>query len=206
MRVEIDISDIPIGSFYTDERSKRIEMIIRDKEEYVQFIVKRYRGQEDPSHDGYIVMDETENAWVWMYEWEVDVLNDAEIMSYVTVTKETSQRPDPTENWMIISSLFAALFITFLILLFIPDFPPIYDFIIGTMLVFLGGTVITGWMYRGKYRAHKQSEKEFEIATMTRHPLFLESIRKFAALENISESQSEIYLERIQEIESKMVD
>jgi hypothetical protein len=66
--VEIDVSDIPLGSFYIDERCKRIERIIQSREEYAEFRVKRARMEEDPSLDIYIVMDTTENFWVWMNE------------------------------------------------------------------------------------------------------------------------------------------
>ena len=116
MRVEIDVSDIPLGSYYTDERCKRIERIIQEEEEYTEFRVKRYRREEDSSLDIYVIMDATENYWVWMYEWEVDELADSEILSYVTVTKETSQKPDPTENYMIIMCLFIAFLVSFIIL------------------------------------------------------------------------------------------
>ena len=206
MRVEIDVSDIPFGSYYTDERCKRVERIIQEKEEYTEFRVKRYRREEDSSMDIYVIMDATENYWVWMYEWEVDELTDSEIISYVTVTKETSQKPDPTENYMIIMCLFIALLVSFIIVVVVlPEYQtnPGLITIILALLIF---SFISGWIYKRKYKAHMQSEREFEKATMTRYPLFLESIRKFAILPDIGESQREIYLERIQEIESKMVD
>ena len=122
--MEIDVSDIPLGSFYTDERCKRIERIIQSKEEYTEFRVKRAREGEDPSLDIYVAMDASENFWVWMYEWEVDALNDSEILSYFIVTKETSQRPNPTEGWsFILMSLCSALFLVFpIIFILVPEF------------------------------------------------------------------------------------
>lgn len=204
MTVEIDVLDIPFGSFYTDERCKRVERIIQRKEEYAEFRVKRYRGEEDPTLDTYVIMDVTENFWVWMYEWEVDALSDSEILSYVTVTKETSQRPDPTQNLMIVTSLFAALFLSFIIIVaFVPEFP-VNDIIIGIALVSLVASLISGWIFKVRHEAHMQNEREFEIEIMRSHPLFLEAIRKFAALQDINESNRERYLKRIQEIESGM--
>lgn len=207
MTVEIDVSDIPLGSFYLDERCKRIERIIQSKEEYTEFRVKRARGEDAPSLDIYIVMDATENFWVWMNEWEVDALNDSEILSYITVTKETSQRPNPTESWsFILMCLSMSLFMVFpLIIILVPEFP-MYDFIFGIMVISLIGSIVFGLNFKRKNDEYKQSEREFEIQVMQQHPLFLESIRKFAALQNITESQREKYLERIHEFESTMAD
>jgi hypothetical protein len=202
--VEIDVSDIPYGSFYTDARSKRVERIIQNKEEYSTFIVKRYRREQDPSLDIYIAMDETENYWVWMYEWEIDALDDDEIFSYVTVTKETSQRPDPTQHFLIASSFSIALFLSLLICIIIVPEVSTNSIILGVMLVSLITSFITGGIFRGKNREHMQNEREFEAAMITRHPLYHESLRKFSALSNISESQRENYLERIQETDAKM--
>ena len=125
MTVEIDVSDIPLGSLYTDERCKRIERIIQSKEEYTEFRVKRARQEEDPSLDLCIAMDATENYWVGMYEWEVDTLSDSEILSYFIVTKETSQRPNPTESWsFIFMSFCSALFLVFPIIFILVQIRP----------------------------------------------------------------------------------
>lgn len=204
MTVEIDVSDIPLGSLYIDERCKRIERIIKKEEEYAEFSIKRSRREEDPSLDIYIIMDATENFWVWMHEWEVDALSDSEILSYVIVTKETSQRPDPTENWGILMSLFMALFLVFLIIIILVPAFPIYDSISGIMLFSLIGVFVSGWIFKGKLEEHKQSGREFEIEMMKQYPLFVESIRKFAALPDVTKSQREKYTERLQEIESKL--
>jgi hypothetical protein len=205
--VEIDISDIPLETFYTDERCKRIERIIQSKEKFKDFRVKRLRREEDPSLDIYIMMDATENFWVWMNEWEVDALNDSEILSYITVTKETSQRTNPTESWSFILMCFSmSLFLVFpLIIVFVPEFP-MYDFIFGIMVISLIASIVFGLNFKRKNDEYKQSEREFEMEIMEQHPLFVESLRKFATLQDITDSQREEYLERIQEIESKMAD
>jgi hypothetical protein len=203
--VEIDVSDIPLGSLYTDERCKRIERIIKSKEEYTEFRVKRARREEDPSLDIFIAMDATENYWVWMNEWEVDALSDSEILSYFIVSKETSQRPDPTENWLILSSFSMALFLVFpLIFILVPEFvndvSGVMDVIIVIMIVALIGSITSGWIFKGKNERHKQSEREFEIDIMKQNPLYLEAIRKFTKLQGITESQRKEYLERYKEL------
>ena len=205
MTVEIDVSDIPLGSFYIDERCKRIERIIQGKEEYAEFRVKRARREEDPSLDIYVVMDATENYWVWMNEWEVDALNDSEILSYITVTKETSQKPNPTESWSFILMCFSmSLFVVFpLIIILVPEFP-MYDFIFGIMVISLITSIVFGLNFKKKNDEYKQSEREFEIEMMKQYPLFVESIRKFATLPDITASQRENYTKRLQEIESKL--
>ena len=204
MTIEIDISDIPLGTFYTDERCKRIERIIQSKGEYSEFRAKRSRKEENPTLDIYIIMDATENFWVWMHEWEVDALSDSEILEYITVTKETSQRSDLTENWGILMSLFIAISLVFpFIIILVPDFP-IFDFIIGIMVLSFIGSVVSGVIFKMKYDEYKESERKFEIEMMKLYPLFVESIRKFAALSDITEVQSENYRKRLQEIESKL--
>ena len=206
MKIEVDISDIPFDSFYVDERCKRVERVIRGNEDYADFKVKRHRGEEDPNDDMYVIMDSTENFWVWMYGWEVDALDDSEILSYVTVTKETSQRPDPTENWGILFSFLFALFLSFvLFVILVPEFQT-NGIILGIILLSLVASLIIGAIFNRKNKAHMLQEKEYEIGMMTRHPLFIEVIRKFAALDDISDLQREEYLRRISEIEEKMAD
>ena len=206
MTVEIDISDIPIGTSFTDERSKRVQEIIRKEADYADFIVKRYREQEDPSQDIYIMMDATENYWVWMYGWEIDALDDAEIFSYFTVTKETSQRTDPNVNWMIAASFLFALSLALIItVIFSPELLE-YNWFIWLIILPMAFSFVTGWIYTKKNRVHQQSEKEFEVSIHSKHPLFAQALHKFSKLPDISDEQRTIYQERIHELEKKMAD
>jgi hypothetical protein len=204
VKIEVDISNIPFDSFYIDERCKRVERITQGTEEYATFKVKRYRGETDPRNDMYIIMDTTENFWVWIYEWEVDASDDSEILSYVTVVKETSRRPDPTENWGILFAFLFALFLSFVIfMVLVPEFQT-NSTIQAIIVLFLIASLITGWIFNRKYSVHMLQEREYEIGVMARHPQFIEAIRKFAALDDVSYSQREEYLKRIHEIDEKM--
>ena len=204
MKVEIDISDMAYDSLYTDERCNRIQRILENQEEYSDFLVKRQRGNEEPSKDIYIVMDASENYLIWMYGWEVDALDDSEILDYFIVTNDRDDSLDPTLNWMVSSACSIALFMSLVFTYVVIDSS--LSFLVGPMIISFIAGIILYWIYHMKNKVYVQGKKEKEIELMTRHPLFFEAIRKFAALPDISEVQRKEYQKRLQEIESKMRD
>ncbi|MBN2228624.1 MAG: hypothetical protein JW779_03450 [Candidatus Thorarchaeota archaeon] len=207
MSFEVDIADIPIDSFYRDERCKKLESILRLDSDFAEYKVKRYRIEEEQTQDPYFIINEKEEEnMMWLNEWEIDSLDDSELLSYVTVTIKTSRRPNPVENWMLFACFFAALFLSSIVLYFIiPEFqtysfyPPLIvtSFI---LMAILGGIAYT------KSKSHSRGVKELDTELMQQNPEFLEAIRKFAALTNITDSKRVEYERRLQELESLLQD
>lgn len=140
--------------------------------------------------------------------WEIDALNDSELASYIIVSYETSQLDNPAENFYLMGACATALFITLagafpIIFQDIQTIIPSYT-IITIASLFIGLFLFGVGYHKSKVQTQQMRQTFGEI--MSRHPLFLQAIRKFSGLPDIGNSEREEYLERIKEIEEKMAD
>ena len=205
MSFEVDFSDIPSDSFYGDDRCKKLERILQQDSDFAEYRVKRYRTEVDPTQDPYYIISqkkEEEEYIMWLNEWEIDALDESEMLSYITVNFKTSKRPNPAENWMLIATLFAALFSSSILIYFvIPEFQT-YSFYPMLIIASFFLMVVLGAITYSRYKSYSRRTKELDIELIQQHPLFLQAIRKFACLENISDSKRAEYERRLEEIET----
>jgi hypothetical protein len=206
VRFEVDVSDIPLDSFYRDERCGRLEKILQERADYAEYTVKRYRIEDEPEMDPYYIINPQDTYMMWLNEWEIDALDDSEMLSYIMVTIETSEKENPVDNVLMVASLFAALFLSFILLwAIIPEFRT-YSFYPILALSSLLLMVISGGLAYRANRGYSQRKRESDIVTMKQNPLFLQAIRKFASLIDISDSKRDEYVTRVQEIEMFLSD
>lgn len=206
MSFDLDISDIPFNSFYGDEKCKKLERILRQEPEFAEYKAKRYRTEDNPTQDSYVIINEGEKEeyMMWMNEWEVDALDDSEMLSYVSVTIKTSRKPNPVENWMIAAALFAAFFFSSILLYYIvPEFQTYSFYSVLSLTSFLL-MVIFGVLTYSKSKSHARQIKDIYIELMQQHPLFLQAVRRFASLTNITDSKRAEYEERLDKLEQML--
>lgn len=205
MTVEIDISDIPYYAYYRDERSKRVEAILRDHNEYAGHEAKRYRTEGDPSLDPYFILDRNENYFLRMYTAEIDALDDSELLSYLIVVFEDIQKENLAEMIYVAGAGALAVFIS-LTITFQIAMPGIQERLgpgyALLMLLSLCFAMLFGVLGYRESRAYARRRKQHVAMTVNKHPLFFQAMRKLMSLTDISESERKNHLKRIQKIES----
>ncbi|MBD3408547.1 MAG: hypothetical protein GF411_20655 [Candidatus Lokiarchaeota archaeon] len=206
MKVEIEISDLSFGSFYLDERCKRVEEILHDSDKFQRFRVKRVRRYDDSEKDPYYVMDHHDKYWVWMNPWEIDELNDRGVLEYITVVKETSYQQNPFDNYLILGSLLVAVIIVFIINIIIS--PELASNLYIQLIIFgsLIGIIILTPISKKKISEHKENERACKARLISENPLYLEAMQKFTTLSYISAEQRKEYESLLEEIESDIAD
>jgi len=207
VKIETDISDLAVDSFYRDERCKRLEGILRTEKESEEYSAKRYRIQENPDLDPYYILNQQEQCVMELEAKEIDALSDLEMLAYVQVTIETSRRENNTEKFQLIAAGSASVFISFVFIMPIVSSKflelPFYTPSVYLMLII---TIILGGIAYRMSKLHSQKMRELDSATGKQRPLFLQSLRKIVALPDIDSWKRSQYARRIRSIESGLTD
>ncbi|MFW9834804.1 MAG: hypothetical protein ACFFEK_12470 [Candidatus Thorarchaeota archaeon] len=82
MKIEIDTPDLEWGTYYRDEKCKELEGVLQSDSRYAECEVKRQHWG-DENTDPFHVFDENREAIVVLEISEVDVLNGAELITYI---------------------------------------------------------------------------------------------------------------------------
>jgi len=88
--LRVDAADMEDGTYYRDDKCKRLEEILGRDSRFRGCVVKRLRFQRnDPElMDSFVVQNSDGEDVVWFYIWEFDVLDESEIPSYLDVERK----------------------------------------------------------------------------------------------------------------------
>jgi hypothetical protein len=83
VRVEVDFSDLEEMAYYIDERSKDLEVMLKNDSGFSECRVKRQHWGGDGEYDTFVIQDKEGNDLHSLDIWEVEALNDSELLSII---------------------------------------------------------------------------------------------------------------------------
>jgi hypothetical protein len=206
--VLMDLADIADNTYYQDKFCKEIETILAKDSRFEGCRVKRLRLHESAPElkDPFDILTSEGKHVVWFYEWELEILGDSEIPSYLEVQKKREQNLDAHISWDLSSWVVMFIgFVAFLVdvgLMFL-DLATQTAFIFFpiTMSVLLFGLVLN---FMSKTR-RRVSEKKLDIDSAKGDPLFLRALRKLSVLSESGIKELEEYSERLEKVEKAIL-
>ncbi|MHA3964740.1 MAG: hypothetical protein AM325_014510 [Candidatus Thorarchaeota archaeon SMTZ1-45] len=208
-QVRIDLADIEERTQYRDDMSEKLEDMLRKSSKFQGCIVKRVRLEREAPElrNPFDIQYSDGTHAVWLYEWEIQALDEQEILSYLEVQKGREKQLDSYHFWDIISFSVSAIGViaVFLDLMFmiylgnterlILDFLTVALFILGSGLVLV---------YVNSIRK-SSNERWLDTVSAKNDPLFLEALRKLATLSGTGKRELDQYAKRLKEVEKALV-
>ena len=206
MSVEIDVADLPDLAYYKDEICQTVEEIFQNDTPFSEFAVKRKRYADDPKFDPIIVQDEKGKELVWLDEWEIDVLSESELLSYIRVQIERNKLSDDVEGiaaLLLIASLvlFGIISMIFLPIAIYSTLSPfgVYMILSPFCLVLMSGSI---FLWRRRIRLSKMQVLDIEI--LRSDSTYIEAIRKLAGVSKTEHVYNEEHEKRLADLESAL--
>ncbi|MFW9980259.1 MAG: hypothetical protein ACFFEJ_19410, partial [Candidatus Thorarchaeota archaeon] len=99
--VDTDVSELSELPYYRDTRCEEVEDILRAGSKYSSCAVERLKQIDEFQEFGdlFDVQDENENHLVYLYEHEVDTLDNAELAVFAFVQEEREKASDGLVKW-----------------------------------------------------------------------------------------------------------
>ncbi len=198
MSVNVDIADLPPYTYYSDERTRQLEELIRKDLILAECRVKRRRTARNQDLDPFIVLDSRDNELVNLDQCEIDVLEDTQLLSYIKTRKEIEQVEGSDDLIIIIPVLFASLFVTQLIVTaLIPTLRANLVFICLLALFPVLG-ILSGYLVYGRVKTSSYFNRELLAAIIKENPTFLDSLRLLANQVTVTGWKKQGYRREIQ--------
>lgn len=178
---ETDLSDVKWGGFYRDDSCKALEVILHDDSNYRECTVERQHYHEDIDNDPYVVKDEDGKDIITLEKWQVDTLNESELLSYIKVQQRRDQCVDRTG-----SVAYFMLHVSFMLGLAF-SFITIVDIVLSHTinsysLVSFPVVIVSGIIIHFKYKNSYLMKRAVDLEAATSDSSFLEALRKLASV------------------------
>jgi hypothetical protein len=204
--VQIDLADMEEYTQYRDKSCQELEGILTKDSRFEGCIVKRVRMEKTAPElkDPFDIQSVDGEHIAWFYEWEMNTLDGPEILSYLDVERRKEQKLDTHLFWEMVS--FAIIFFGVVAVIIDVGFillglgaQAAINFFPVTLLVLLSGLVL-GFVSRGR---RLSSVRNLDINSAREDSMFLEALRKLAALSGTGNKELDQYVERLEEIEKQ---
>jgi hypothetical protein len=199
MKVEIDISEVEWGAFYKDEKCKELEKILRCNPRYAACQVKRGHWN-DESTDPFYVLDESGEEIVRLERWEVDALDDSEVLPFIEVQQRRNRPLDLLE--ILLDGLFIAVgsmaagFHVYALLNQSSALPTPWSIFLDFISLLLGILCIL------KYRKSAKQKKDADLEAARKDPSYLGLLRKLAEVPETENPSKKEFVKRLEYIEN----
>lgn len=207
--VRVDLADIEELAEYQDKSCQELEGILTKDSRYEGSIVKRVRMEKTAPElkDPFDIQTPDGEHMVWLYEWEMETLDEPEILSYLEVQRKKEQLLD-THLFRELGS-FVVIFIGGIVVVIDVIFifagmaaqTAINFFPIALLVLFSG--LILEFVSR---RRRRGSEKKLDIDSAKEDSVFLNALRKLAVLSGSGNKELDQYSERLEEVEKALLE
>jgi hypothetical protein len=206
MRVEVEISDLPEGAYFIDKGCVEVEAVLRKDPRYEQCVVKRQHFGGDYTLDPFVIQDLDGEDLTTLNTWEVDALNDSELLSYADVQIRRERHTYSGTLLLFIFSVillapFAAVFSIMTIILYSSSVGSVMSdiAIVSSLLLLLS---VANYYRRRKDTTSKK--RQIDITAARESLSFLDALRRLASLCDIDETEKQEYSKRVQYTESEL--
>ena len=201
VETKVDVSNLGVSDYYIDERSKRLEKLLRSDTRFREYRVRRQHWKRNREDDLFVIQDDEEFDLITLETLEVNTLSDSELLSYINVEMK---RLECSEN----TTLFLLATMTLMPVAIILSAVTIIDFsnrnIVGKMImdfVIILLTIFSAAMYLSKRRVMMTSQRKVDLIAAREDVMFLSALRKLADIPANDELETENYRKRLQDID-----
>ena len=201
METKVDVSNLGVSDYYIDERSKKLEKLLRSDTRFREYRVRRQHWKRNREDDLFVIQDDEEFDLITLETLEVNTLSDSELLSYINVEMK---RLECSEN----TTLFLLATMTLMPVAIILSAVTIIDFsnrnIVGKMImdfVIILLTIFSAAMYLSKRRVMMTSQRKVDLIAAREDVMFLSALRKLADIPANDELETENYRKRLQDID-----
>jgi hypothetical protein len=203
--VQMDLEDIEDHTQYRDQKCEKLEEILRRNTEFEGCVVKRIRLQKEAPElkDPFDIQDSKGKHIVWFYEWEFDILNESEILSYLGAGRINERKLDSYIIWQLsgfIVTLVGILAVAVVVSIHVLSLNN--QLVIGLLpyaIAILGtGILIVIIGARRKQIGLRQLDIDFA----KENPSFINALKKLGSLAGVPDSRD--YSKRLEYIKSKL--
>ncbi len=206
MRVEVEFSDLDELDYYIDERSERLEKMLKEDSRYAECRVKRQRWGGDGEFDTFVVLDDDGKELLSLDIWEVEALNDSELLSIINtnIQRESLECSGSTFLFLILMIFLAPIALMFPIMTLInPSNPSNHITIIIGIVAFLV-LFLYGVLYFRRRNRMISEKHRIDLVAAQEDSTFLTALHRLSSTTYKDEWKYEEYLKRIRIVEDAL--
>ena len=201
--MRIEVGDIIEGQYYTDERCERLQALLKTEAEFDGYIVRRQHWYEEYDLDPFIIQDTSGEDMLTLEPWEVDALTGSEFLSYVDVQVNN----DPQEISVNSVTILTVMFMVFPLVLILLNLEIAFPhrgismmILVPTLLLILLYAIVS---YK-RWRNTTSHNLQLDLALVREDPMFLEALRKLAAVPKSEYMYKDEHVKRLRKIETAL--
>ncbi|TFH02370.1 MAG: hypothetical protein E4H14_17710 [Candidatus Thorarchaeota archaeon] len=206
MRVEVDFSDLDELAYYIDQKSEKLEKVLKKDSKCAEYRVKRQHWGGDGEFDTYVIQNADGVDLVSLNTWEIDTLSEDEILSYTDV--QIRREPHSYIVSAFVFVLILAIFGTTGVMFTLFEIAP-YNGTLDTMPIAISTTssiivlLAIIWFYR-KRKQVKLEKHQIDILAARENSSFLSALRKLASLTGENVWMHDEFKDRLKYIEDAL--
>ena len=191
-------ADLLPYTYYSDDTSRKIEELLQKDIMLVECRVKRRRMVGDSDSDPFILLDPQGTELVSFDQYELDTLEEPQLLSYIKVRKELRLVENSDEISIIIPIVLVSLFSTLLIVTAL--FPVmltnlVFVFILLALPIL---ATISGYFASKRWKSSMFFRKELLVSVFKENPTFLDSLRLLAEKSTTKGWKKKVYRREVQ--------
>ena len=201
METKVDVSNLGVSDYYIDERSKRLEKLLRSDTRFREYRVRRQHWKRNREDDPFVIQNDEEFDLIILETVEVNTLSDSEFLSYIDVEMKRLECSENTTLFLLATIAlmpFAIIFSAMIIIDF--SYLNIVRIMILSFAIILL-TIFSTTMYLSKRRVMMSGQREVDLKAARDDVMFLSALRKLADIPANDELKTENYRKRLQDID-----
>lgn len=201
VETKVDVSNLGVSDYYIDERSKRLEKLLRSDTRFREYRVRRQHWKRNREDDPFVIQNDEEFDLIILETVEVNTLSDSEFLSYIDVEMKRLECSENTTLFLLATIAlmpFAIIFSAMIIIDF--SYLNIVRIMILSFAIILL-TIFSTTMYLSKRRVMMSGQREVDLKAARDDVMFLSALRKLADIPANDELKTENYRKRLQDID-----
>ena len=205
MRGEVDISDLSFGTYYRDDKCEELEESIRNDPKYAECAVKRLYWDVPIDQSPFAILDKNGDEIMMLERWEVDAMNDSEILSFIEVQLKRDGYSDRLELVSFLAFLTSVMIMgAFPISVLIFGYDAVLTSVSGLLMTAIIMFLISGPVYYMRHRNTNSKKRHIDMEAVRRNSIFLQALRNLAAVPESEYVDSKEYVKRLEDLENLM--
>ena len=108
VETKVDVSNLGVSDYYIDERSKRLEKLLRSDTRFREYRVRRQHWKRNREDDPFVIQNDEEFDLIILETVEVNTLSDSEFLSYIDVEMKRLECSENTTLFLLATTYRAA--------------------------------------------------------------------------------------------------
>ena len=202
-------TDLSYKDYFTDQRCKDLETLLRGNSEFAEYKVKRQVWGGDWRVSPFIIQDEDGHNLIDLYPELVEALNDSEFLSYVNVElKYMECSVDPF--WYAVATLVlapAAVLHTGMTVINIAAFVTnlaAFVTVLGVVIMIDLLTFTLGTVYNRRRKRNISERQRIDLIAAQKDPTLLSALQKLATLPDLDDLGNKYHRKRLNYLEDRL--